>query len=109
MLVEPGNGLAESLLLGVLVDLVGEIAAHGEPMGNTAVEIDLIRVTSFLQNHLGPVTLLGWENAVRLGRGNGERLLELCQLLFLDERRMRHEADVDAALAVADNVLRSTC
>lgn len=107
MLVKPGNSLQESLLLGVLFDLLGEIAADSKPMRNTTVEVDLIRVARFFQDNLGTVTLLPWEDAISLGGRNGKRCLEPRQLLFLDERRVCHEADIDSGLVVADNVLHS--
>lgn len=66
MLVEPNNGLAESLLLGPLLGLVVQVTADGEAVSHAAEQVDLPRLTSLDQSLLGLVAELGGEDAVGL-------------------------------------------
>lgn len=51
------------------------------------------------------MTLLGGEDAVGFGGGDGERAGDGGELVLVDEAGMGYEADLDAVLVVADNVL----
>lgn len=64
VLVEPGNGLAEGLLLGELEVRVAQVGANGESVGNTAVEVDLPGLAGLAQGFLRLVTELGGEDLV---------------------------------------------
>lgn len=74
-------------------------------MGDARVEVDLVVLAGLLQDLLGLVALLGREDVVRLGGGDGERARDGGQLVLLNEGRVGDEADADAILVVADNVL----
>lgn len=105
VLVEPGDGLVEGLLLGPLLDAVGQVAADGEAMRDAREEVDLVGLAGLAEDLLGAVALVGGEDLVRLGGGDGERAGDGGQLVLLDEGRVGDEADVDAVLVVADDVL----
>lgn len=105
MLVEPGDGLVEGLLLGVLLHLAAQVATDSKAVLNTRVEVNLVRLASLLQNLLGLVALLGREDAIGLGGGDGEGSGDGGELLLVNEARMGNEANLDAVLVVADNVL----
>ena len=64
VLVEPGNGLAEGLLLGELEVRVAQVGADGESVSNTAVEVDLPGLAGLAEGLLGLVTELGGENLI---------------------------------------------
>lgn len=68
VLVEPGNGLDEGLLLSPLLDLHVQITADGEAVGDAAEEVDLPGVTGLDQGVLGLVAELGGEDGVGLCR-----------------------------------------
>ena len=69
------------------------------------VQVDLVRVSVLLQNLLRFVALLGREDGIGFGGGNGQRTGDARKLVFLDKRRVGKEANVDAALVVPGNVL----
>jgi hypothetical protein len=109
VLVEPRDSLVEGLLLGPLLGLVGQIAADGETVRDAGVEVDLVGVAGFLENLFGLVALLGREDLVGLGGGDGERAGDGRELVLLDEGRVGDVADVDAVLVVADDILFFAC
>ena len=124
VLVEPGNGLAEGLLLGELEVRVAQVGADGESVGNTAVEVDLPGLTGLAQGFLGLVTELGGEDLVdfcgqsgagsnmreRLGHtrsSNGQRTSDTTEFLVGDERGVSSVADVElSVLQEAADVLQ---
>lgn len=75
-------------------------------MDDAAVEVDLVGLAGLLQDLLGLVALVGGEDLVRLGGGDGQGPGDGGQLLLLDEGRVGQVADLDAVLVVADDVLR---
>ena len=103
--VEPGNGLVEGLLLGPLLHLDRQVAAHREAVGDAREQVDLVGQTGLLQDLLGLVALVDREDGVRLGGGDGERAGDGGQLVLVDERGVGEVADADAVLVVADDVL----
>lgn len=105
MLVKPVNGLQEGLLLGKLLHLDGRITANGEPMLDLREEVDLVWLASLLEDHLGPVALLGGEDAVGLGGRNGQRARDGCELLLVDKGRVGDVTGGDTVLVVPDDVL----
>lgn len=66
VLVEPGNGLAEGLLLSPLLLGVAQIGAHSEAVADTAEQVDLPRLGSLDKNILRLMTKLGSEDRVGL-------------------------------------------
>lgn len=66
VLAEPGNGLAESLLLSPLEVLVAKVGTNSETVGDAAEQVDLPGLTSLDQGALGLVTKLGGEDGVDL-------------------------------------------
>ena len=70
VLVEPVNSLAKRLFLGELVVLVAEIRANGEPVSDTAVQVDLPVLAGLDEDFLGLVTKLC-----------GEDLIDFCVVL----------------------------
>lgn len=104
--VEKGHGLEESLLLGILCNLVAHVAADSKAVDNARVEVDLVGLLGGNENLLGLVAALGREDGVGLGSSNGKRAGNGSKLVLLDKRGVGEEADVDAALVVADDVLR---
>ncbi len=105
MLVEPGNGLVEGLLLGPLLYADGHVAADAEAMGDARVQVDLVRVARLDEDALGLVALLRREDGVGLGGGDGQRAGDGGQLFLLDERWVGKVADRDAVLVVSRNIL----
>jgi len=103
--VEPGNGLVERLLLGPLLLLDRQVAAHREAVGDAREQVDLVGLAGLLQDLLGLVALLDGEDGVRLGGGDGERAGDGGQLVLVDEGGVGDVADADAVLVVADDVL----
>lgn len=85
--------------------LLGHVAADRETVDNTAVQGDLVRVADLDQDLLRLVALLGGEDAVRLSGGDGERASDGGQLILVDKGWVGKEADLDAVLVVASNVL----
>lgn len=100
--VEPSNGLVESLLLSVPLDLLTGVAADGESVLDTTVQVDLVRVAALQEDLLGLVALLGGEDLVRLSGGDGQRSLEARELLFVDERRVGEKAYGDGGVVAGD-------
>lgn len=107
VLVEPDDSLSEGLLLGKLDDPVVRVAPHREAVLDAGEQVDLVRQPGLLEDHLGPVALLRGEDGVRLGGGDGERARDGGELGLRDEGGVRCEADVDAVLVVADEVLQT--
>lgn len=66
VLVEPGNGLAEGLLLSPLLLGIAQIGAHSEAVADTAEQVDLPRLGSLDKSLLGLMTKLGSEDRVGL-------------------------------------------
>lgn len=66
MLVKPGDGLAEGLLLSPLLLGVAQIGAHSETVADTAEQVDLPRQSSLDENILRLMTKLGSEDRVDL-------------------------------------------
>lgn len=73
----------------------------------TAEQVDLVRLPDLPQDLLGLVTLLGREDLVRLGGGDGKRAGDGSQLVIVDKGGVSEVADLDAVLVVADNVLET--
>ena len=99
------NSLEEGLLLGILLDLLGGIAAHREAVHDTRVEVNLVRMARLLQNTLGLVPHIGREDAVSLGRCNRKRASNGGELLLFHKGGVGEVADIDAILIMASNVL----
>lgn len=95
--LEPLHGLQEGILLGVLGDPVLGVPPDGEPVLDSAVKVDLVGESQVLQDGLGLVPLLGREDVVGLGGGDGQGTLEVSELVGLDERRVGRVTDVDLA------------
>lgn len=100
ILVEPGDGLAVGLLLGKLLDPVGEVAAHGKTVRDAREQVDLVREGRLLEDLLGLVAHVDGEDAVGLGGGDGEGAADGGQLVLGDEGGVGEEADVDAGALV---------
>ena len=66
MAVEPGNSLAESLLLSPLLLGVLGVTADSEAVDNTAEQVDLPLLAGLGQGLLGLVAELGCEGGVDL-------------------------------------------
>lgn len=107
MLIEPSNSLVKGLLLGILLNLLAHVAADSKAVLDARVQVDLVCQAGLLQNLLGLVTLLGGEDAVGFGGGDGEGAGDGGELILVDEAGVGREADLDAVLVVADNVLSS--
>lgn len=105
VLVEPGDGLDKGLLLGKLLLLVVQVAADREAVRGAGEEVDLVRLLGLDENLLRLVALLGREDGVGFGGGNGKGAGDAGELLLLDKRRVGGVADIDAVLVVADDVL----
>jgi hypothetical protein len=69
------------------------------------VQVDLVWVARRLEDLFGLVALLGREDGVGLGGGNGQRPGHGCELVLVDEARMGDISDLDAVLVVPDDVL----
>jgi len=85
VLIEPAHSLQERLLLGELLNLLACITPDREPMGHTAVQIDLVRLFGLNEDSLRLVALLSWENLVCFCGSDGERSSDGSELGFLDE------------------------
>lgn len=66
VLVEPDNGLAESLLLSPLLGLVAQVGADGEAVRHTAEEVNLPGLSGLDQSLLRLVAKLSGEDGVGL-------------------------------------------
>lgn len=71
----------------------------------SAEQVNLIRLPDLLQDLLGLVALLGWEDGVRLRGGDGQWAGDGSQLVLIDKGGVSDVADLDAVLVVADDVL----
>lgn len=105
VLVEPRDGLVEGLLLGELLVPLGQITANGEAVLDARVQSNLVGQASLEEDLLGLVALLGGEDLVCLGGGDGQGTGDGGELLLVDEGGVGHVADVDAVLVVTGNVL----
>lgn len=74
-------------------------------MLSTAIQVNLVGLAGFLKNFLRLVAQFSGEYSIGLGCGNGPRSSDSGELRVVDERRMGDEANLDAALVVAGNVL----
>lgn len=54
-------------------------------MHDAAVQVNLIGLLSLGEDLLGAVALLGWEDGVCFGGGDGERALDGAEFVFFDE------------------------
>lgn len=101
------------MLLGKLLGPLGHIAADGETVLGTRVKEHLVGQAGLLENLLGLVALLGGEDLIGLGGGDGQGTGNGGKFVLVDERGVGHVADVDAVLVVAGNILervgRSVC
>jgi len=97
MLLEPLHGLQKSILLGIQADPVLWISADREAVLDTAVQVDLVWQAEVLEDLLGLVALLGREDGIGLGGGDGQWAFHVAQLVALDERRVRRVSGVDLA------------
>lgn len=66
VLVEPGDSLAEGLLLSPLLLGIAQIGAHSEAVVDTAEQVDLPGLGSLNKNILGLMTKLSSEDRVDL-------------------------------------------
>lgn len=64
VLVEPSNGLNESLLLSPLLNLDVQVTADSEAVGHAAEQVDLPGVAGFDEGVFGFVAELGGEDGV---------------------------------------------
>lgn len=105
VLVEPRDGLEEGLLLGELLMPLGHVAADGESVLGTGVKGDLVGQAGLLEDLLGLVALVGGEDLVGFGGGDGQGAGDGGELVLINKGRMGHVADVDSVLVVAGDVL----
>jgi hypothetical protein len=75
VLVEPGHSLAKSLLFGELVVLVAQVGTDSEAVGDTAVQVDLPRISGLDQDLLGLMAEGGCEDVVDFFIGSTLALL----------------------------------
>lgn len=75
-------------------------------MLDTRVEGDLVGQAGLLEDLLGLVALLGGEDGIRLGGGDGQGARDGGELVLVDERGVGEVADVNAVLVVTGDVLR---
>lgn len=94
VVVEPGDGLQESLLLGVLLPRVREVRPDGEAMLHVRVQVDLVLYLELLQDVLALATLLGREDRVRFWSrlSNAGRVSGGCFPVFLRRKGVDEEA-----------------
>jgi hypothetical protein len=88
------------LLLCKFFKLLGRVATDAETVRHTREEIDLVWLSRALENLLRLVTLLGWEDRIGFGGGNGQRARNSLEFFVLDGGGMGDVADLDAALVV---------
>lgn len=105
VVVEPLDGLEESLLLGEPLRLVGQIAPDREAVNGAAVQVDLVGLAGLLEDLFRLVAQLRGEDLVGLGGSDGPRASDGGELLLVDEGRVGDKTDLDAVLVVAGNVL----
>lgn len=103
--VEPLDSLQKGLLLGKFLGLLTHVATDGKAVVSAAVQVDLVWLAGLLEDFLGLVALVVGEDFIGLGGGDGPRPPNSGKFLLVDKRRVSNEADVDAALVVAGNVL----
>ena len=104
-MVKPSNCLVESLLLGKLLNLVRQIAAHSEAMLYARVKEDLPGLLSRLKYLLGLVAPLIGKDMVDLGRCDGQRPAQHSELVLAHEAGMGYVADLDPICVMAHKVL----
>lgn len=107
MLLEPRQGLQESILLCIFGNLVAQLSSNREAVLDTAIQVDLVWETGLLEDDFGFVTLLRGEDLVGLGGGDGKRTTDGLQFIGFDERWVSDVANVDfvfLGVEMADNV-----
>lgn len=102
ILIKPVHRLQKRLLLGEPLAPVGHVRAARESMLDVAVQVHLVRHSRLLQDALAGVALVGGEDGVGLGGGDGQRARDGAQLGFVDEGRVRRVAGVGAGGGAAD-------
>lgn len=75
-------------------------------MLGTRVKEHLVGKAGLLENLLGLVALLGREDLISLGSGDGQGAGDGGKLVLVDERGVGEVADVNAVLVVTGDVLR---
>lgn len=105
MFAKPSHSLEKRLLLGKLLNLDAGVAADSEAVRNARVQVDLEGLARLDEDLLRLVALLGREDGVSLGGGNGQRAGESGELVLLDVGGVGDETGLDAALVVTDNIL----
>lgn len=105
MLTKPSHSLEKGLLLGKLLNLDAGVTPDREAVRNARVQVDLERLARLDEDLLRLVALLGREDGVSLGGGNGQRAGESGELLLVDVGGVSDEASFNAALVVTDDVL----
>jgi len=104
-IVKPGHGLQKALFLCKPLDSDGRITADSEAVNYSRVQIDLVWVSSLLQDGLGFVAVLSREDGIRLRSSNGERAVYGRELSLGNHGRMSKIAHFDTINEVANNVL----
>lgn len=107
MLLEPHQSLQESILFCVLGNLVTQLGSHRESVCDATVQVDLVGETGLLEDNFRFVTLLGGENLVGLGGGDGEGSTDGLEFIGFDERGVSDVTDVEFVLfgvEMADDV-----
>lgn len=77
-------------------------------MFDTRVQVDLIWLTSLLQDLLRPVSLLGWKDRVGLGCGDREWSFDGFEFCVLHERWMSTVTNIDVTRLQESNNVFST-
>lgn len=96
MEVEPLHSLLKRLLLRPLLLWNVRVATHSEAMANSREQVDLVGNPRRLQDLLRLMSLLHWENRIRLRGRDRYRALSSLQLRLVHERRVRRVSDLDA-------------
>jgi len=95
VLVEPVNSLQESLLLGILLVLVAQVASDSKAVLDSAEKVDLVNLFSSYQNLLALVSLFHWEDAIGFSSRDTERSGDVCEFVFVDKGWVGDVTDVD--------------
>lgn len=108
MLLEPLHALQERVLLGIHGDSLVRVAADGKAVLNAGIQVDLVGQAEVLEDGFGFVALLGWEDGVCLGGGDGQGSLNVLELRGIHERWVCRVSGVEFAGVwpqMADHVL----
>lgn len=97
MFLKPLHGLQKSILFGILGNTVVGIASNGETMLNAGVEVDLVRLLQILEDLFRFVALLGREDLICLGSGDGKRAFDVFELVRADETWVCNVTHIDFA------------